>query len=230
MKLKYQSWSKEPLKKLQLKLASSRHGPASFVNAKSQPDSGTSGHSFSCASMHVCSLAVKSGILTPVKHFLLSGWCVKPGGGRQEEVSMFCTPTLYQCAFERPSRISPVATSTLNMTELWSVLALALPALRTHDNTLTPFSPSRPPLDAVITLMVESGAFSGSKEVRKSSLLRAFCRIQSPPDAAFLKKWIARPPSSFLCFATTTGSFKKGATATPRSSPTCMKVHLFSMA
>mmetsp|Transcript_55939 Transcript_55939/g.126202 ORF Transcript_55939/g.126202 Transcript_55939/m.126202 type:complete len:231 (+) Transcript_55939:163-855(+) len=228
MKSKYQAWSKEPLKKLQLRLASSRQGPASLVRARSQPASGTSGQSFSWASMQVCTLALKSGMVMPWYSLPLSGWRTKLGGGVQRQPRALHRPTWYQCMFESPCPITPVFMSTLNMTAEWSVSALVRPARRTHDRARTPDSPAMPPRDAVMTRKVDSGASFGSNEQRKSSLFSAAWMIQSPPCTAFLKKWMPRPPSSFLCLHTNLGSLRKGVTATPRSSPHWRKVHLFS--
>mmetsp|Transcript_6875 Transcript_6875/g.20256 ORF Transcript_6875/g.20256 Transcript_6875/m.20256 type:complete len:231 (+) Transcript_6875:152-844(+) len=228
MKLKYQAWSKDPLKKLQLRLASSRQAPASLVRARSQPTSGTSGQSFSCASVQVRSRASKLGIFIPLYSFPLSGWLVKLGGGVQGQASALCGPTWYQWAFDSPSPMTPVFMSTLNMTAEWSVSALLLPARRTHESARTPDWPVMPPVEAVMTRKVERGAPGGSRLSRNASLLRAAWMIQSPPSTAFLKNLIPSPPSSFLCLQTILGSLRKGVTDTPRSSPHFRKVHLFS--
>lgn len=45
-----------------------------------------------------------------------------------------------------------------------------------------------------MTLMVESGAFSGRRELTKASLSNLSWMIQSPPSVAFLKKYRPMPP------------------------------------
>mmetsp|Transcript_47942 Transcript_47942/g.156944 ORF Transcript_47942/g.156944 Transcript_47942/m.156944 type:complete len:210 (+) Transcript_47942:441-1070(+) len=133
-------------------------------------------------------------------------------------------PSWYQCALVVPRRMSPVATSTSNMTHEWSVEAPARPARKQADSTSTPPSSReeasagrwcRLAREAVTRRRVERGATGGSSLAIEGAFERAGCRIQSPPCAALRKVWRPRPPSSLRCLTTIARSEREGEAATP---------------
>mmetsp|Transcript_21061 Transcript_21061/g.67853 ORF Transcript_21061/g.67853 Transcript_21061/m.67853 type:complete len:290 (-) Transcript_21061:170-1039(-) len=168
----------------------------------------------------------------PETRFPVSGWSKTGGGGPHGTPRVL--PSWYHWAFVVPRPMVPVVTSTSKRMDEWSVAAPARPARKTHErgktSSLVDFFVVRCMFEAVMTRNVDKGALSGKRAAIWSSLSMTSWMIQSPPFSAFRKKWIPRPPSSFLCLMHSLDVSKTGDTGTPSLRPFSRKAHLFSMA